>query len=211
MPGCCVWKVWLGGEAFGAIGDDCFRFDRSVRTCQQPRTPRALRRGSSSLSGCVQMGWTMMLMFLCCCVKVQNRAVLRVYELDVSYCSLQVHGLVQRSHVAAKLCCAVLCRAVLCWEAKASGSHLLLRHLLQLLLSREIAAPKLLNPASLSSSDPVASGTRLVVLRCCDDSVSRAAADGSQWENLGQGSACRSVGARSKGFAMAIFAGILPQ
>ena len=49
----------------------------------------------------------------------------------------------------AGVCCGVLCRAVQCWEAKASGSHLLLRHFLQLLLSREIAAPKLLNPASL--------------------------------------------------------------
>lgn len=163
MAGCCECvcvcvESLAGRRGVWAIGDDCFRFDRSVRTCQQPRAPRPLRRGSSSLSGCVDDDDDDDV-FLLMCTSPEQRC-LRLYEADdYDYCSLQVHVLVQRSlhHCmwlpsCAVLCCAVQGCAVQCWEAKASASHLLLRHFLQLLLSREIAAPKLLNPASLSLS-----------------------------------------------------------
>lgn len=186
MAGCCECvcvcvESLAGRRGVWAIGDDCFRFDRSVRTCQQPRAPRPLRRGSSSLSGCVDDDDDDDV-FLLMCTSPEQRC-LRLYEADdYDYCSLQVHVLVQRSlhHCmwlpsCAVLCCAVQGCAVQCWEAKASASHLLLRHFLQLLLSREIAAPKLLN-SSFSSSDSVASATRLLALRCCDDFVPRAAA-----------------------------------
>lgn len=110
----------------------------------------------------------------------------------------------------AVVCCGVLCRAVQCWEAKASGSHLLLRHFLQLLLSREIAAPKLLNPVSLNTTQwclrrvslPCAVATTSFLVLLLMGANGRTSVRDRlvvRWERA------------RKGFAMAIFAGILPQ